>query len=98
MFADLIAFLVSFFLIGPLEEEMTSRLQAARAPAAVVRGVADCASAAAPALLDRAAADPWWAIRTSLGAWIGWLPPEAVLRDAAPACGPAIAAARPFLG
>jgi hypothetical protein len=98
MFADLIAFFVAIFLVGPLEAEVTSRLEAARAPAAVVRGVADCAAAAAPALLERATSDPWWAVRTSLGAWTGWTSPEAVLRDAAPGCGPAMAAARPFLG
>jgi hypothetical protein len=98
MFSDLIALLVSVFLIGPLEAEVTSRLEASRAPAAVVRGVADCATAAAPALLERATADPWWAVRTAVGAWTGWTSPEVVLRDAAPSCGPAMAAARPFLG
>jgi hypothetical protein len=48
--------------------------------------------------VERAGADPWWAIRTAFGAWIGTIRPEAVLADAAPGCGPAMQAARPFLG
>ena len=98
MFGDLLAFLVSIFLLQPLQAEMTSRLAEGRAPAAVVLQVTECAAAAAPRLVERAGADPWWAIRTAFGAWIGTTRPEAVLADAAPGCGPAMQAARPFLG
>lgn len=97
MIASLIAFLVSTFLVGPLQSELGSRLAQARAPAAIVQQVEACATAAIPALVDRAAADPWWALSSAFGAWVGTTSPEAVLRDAAPGCAPALAAARPFL-
>ncbi len=98
MIETLIAWLVATFLLGPLQSEIASRLEAGRAPAAVVQQMADCATAAAPALIQRAAGDPWWAVTTAMGAWIGTASPDAVLRDAAPGCAPALAAARPFLG
>lgn len=98
MFHDLIAWLVAVFLIGPLQSEIASRLDAGRAPAAVVQQMTQCATAAAPALVERAAGDPWWAVTTAVGAWVGMTSPESVLRDAAPGCAPALAAARPFLG
>jgi hypothetical protein len=97
MLADIIAFLVATFLVGPLQSEMASRLEAARAPAALVREVTACAAAATPRLAERAVADPWWAVTTAVGAWIGTTAPEAALRDAAPGCAPAIDAARPYL-
>ena len=98
MLHDLFAWFIAVFLLNPLQAEIQSRLESARAPAAVVQEVTRCASVAAPALTDRAVGDPWWAISTAVGTWIGTTSPEAVLRDAAPACGPAMAAARPFLG
>jgi hypothetical protein len=97
MFESLIAWLVATFLIGPLQSEIASRLEAGRAPAAVVQQMSDCAIAAGPALIQRAGADPVWAVSTAFGAWIGTTRPEAVLGEAAPACAPALAAARPFL-
>lgn len=98
MFETLIAWLVATFLIGPLQSEIADRLEAGRAPAAIVQQMTDCASAAAPALIQRAGSDPWWAVTTAFGAWIGTTSPDAVLRDSAPGCAPALAAARPFLG
>jgi hypothetical protein len=97
MIADILAFLVATFLLGPLQSGLESRLDAARAPAAVVQQVEACAVAAMPALVERATADPWWAVGTAFRAWIGTALPEAVLRDAVPGCAPAMAAARPFL-
>lgn len=97
MFADILAFLVATFLLNPLQSGLASQLEAARAPAAVTRQVTECAAAATPRLIERAAADPWWAVTTAVSAWIGTARPEAVLRDAAPACAPALEAARPYL-
>ena len=97
MIADIIAFLVATFLVAPLQSTLEDRLAAARAPAAVVRQVEACATGALPALVERAAGDPWWAVSTAFGAWTGATSPEAVLRSASPACGAAIAAAGPFL-
>jgi hypothetical protein len=98
MLHDLIAWFVAVFLIGPLQSEVQSRLEAARAPSAVVSAVTECATAATPRLVERASADPLWAVGTAFSTWIGTTSPEAVLREAAPSCGPAMAAARPFLG
>ncbi|HEV7457885.1 MAG TPA: hypothetical protein VGN96_14025 [Roseococcus sp.] len=95
MLNDLLAFLLSTFLIAPLQSEFASRLE--NAPRQVVSDVTACVTQATPALLARAGQDPWWAISTGIGVWIGRLPAEATLREAAPGCGPALNAARPFL-
>lgn len=97
MIETILAWLVSVFLVAPLQDGMADRLAEARAPAAIVEQVAHCAASAAPALATRAGNDPWWAISTVIGAWTGSVAPEAVLRDAAPGCAQAFAAARPFL-
>jgi hypothetical protein len=94
---DVIAALISFFLIEPLQAEMTRTLAAARAPQTIITGVTTCAQAAAPALLARAAGDPGWAATTAVRVWAGWVRPEVVLIETAPQCGPAVDAARPFL-
>jgi hypothetical protein len=79
MIADILTFLVATFLLWPLQSGLESRLAAARAPAAVVQQVEACAGVAVPALVERATADPWWAVSTGLRAWIGTASPEAVL-------------------
>ena len=94
---DLIAALVSLLLTGPLQSTMEEKLAAARAPQAVVSQVSACASTAAPVVVERVLGDPWWAVTTVVRVWTGLADPEAVLLDAAPACRPAIEAARPFL-
>jgi hypothetical protein len=98
MWQDFVSWLVASFVIAPLQASLNETLTAARAPAATLSLVADCAAAATPALAARAAQEPVWLMQTAFGVWIGSLRPEAVLGDAAPACGPAVAAARPFLG
>jgi hypothetical protein len=94
---DLMALLVSLFLLNPLQAEMQSRLAEASAPPAVMAGVAACAVSAGPALVQRAMSDPLWAISTAFQSWIGMVEPQAVLGQAAPDCVPAMAAARPYL-
>lgn len=95
--ADIVAALVSLLLVQPLQAELSERLSAARAPQAVVAEVAACARAAAPTMAQRAWGDPWWAASTVVQVWIGKAKPEAVLREAAPACGPALRSAAPYL-
>jgi hypothetical protein len=94
---DIIAALVSFFLIQPLQAEMAETLAQMRAPKAIATQVAACAEQAAPALARRAMADPLWAAGTVVSVWIGQAQPEALLVEVAPGCAPAVAAARPFL-
>ena len=97
MIGDLIAFLVSVFLAGPLQSKLVDQLADGRAPAAVVQQVEACATAALPALVERATDEPWWAITTAIGAWVGTTSPVTVLTSAEPSCAPALAAARPFI-
>lgn len=94
---DFIATLISFFLTGPLQTELNEKLAAARVPPAIVTQVSDCAREAAPALVERAVSDPWWAATSALGVWVGYSRPETILSEAAPTCRPALEAARPFL-
>ncbi len=89
--------LVSFFLTGPIQAELSEKLAAARAPQAIVAPLVDCARDAAPALLSRATSDPWWAATSAVKVWTGFASPESLLGEAAPACKPALDAALPFL-
>ncbi len=97
MLDNALAALVSFFLIDPLQAEISQRLAAAGAPQTVVADVAACARTATPAIIERASGDPWWAATTAAGVWLGSTRPDAVLVEVAPACAPAVDAARPFL-
>ena len=94
---DLIATLVSVLLLQPLEAEVKEKLEGARVPQAVVTEVLSCARAAAPIVVQRAASDPVWAMSSVVRVWLGTARPEALLLEAAPGCGPAVAGARPFL-
>ncbi|GJE43856.1 hypothetical protein [Methylobacterium soli] len=93
---DLIAALISFFLIEPLQAEIAEKLKGARAPQAILNDVATCAQAARPVIVDRATSDPWWAVSSIAQVWIGTTRPEVILADVAPVCRPALEAARPF--
>lgn len=97
MIEALFAWFVATFLLGPLQSGVATALDAGRAPAAVMEQVARCAADATPRLVDRAVGDPWWALSTAIGASIGTVSADSVLRDAAPGCDAALAAARPFI-
>jgi hypothetical protein len=94
---DAVASLVSLVLLGPLEAEIIDRLSTARAPQAVVSQVTACVREAVPATVSRTVDDPWWAATSVISLWIGSARPDALLVEAAPACAPALEAARPFL-
>ena len=89
--------LVSFFLLQPIEQAITGQLTRAQAPAAIVEQVAICTRQAAPAAVDRVTSDPVWAVSTAFSLWLGQESGEAALVRIAPACEPALRAARPFL-
>jgi hypothetical protein len=94
---DFIAALISFFLIGPLQNEIADVLTATRAPQEIVAQVTECAAAAGPAIIDRAVDDPWWAASSALSVWVGLVEPTPLLVEAAPGCDAAVKAAQPFL-
>lgn len=89
--------LVSFFLIQPVEEAITARLEQMRAPQAIVEKVAACSRQAVPAAVDRVTSDPAWALTTLVIVWLGETDSQTILADIAPACEEALEAARPFL-
>ncbi|WP_046862167.1 hypothetical protein [Microvirga massiliensis] len=94
---DLIAALVAFFIIDPVQAEMSERLAAARAPQAIVTDAAACLRTAAPLIVQRAVNEPMWAIGTTFELWVGSSQPIAVLLELSPSCAPAVRAASPFL-
>jgi len=97
LFQDLIISLLSAAVVEPLQTELADKLEAARAPQAVMVQISQCASAAAPVLAERVASDPWWGVATTAKIWTGITSPEAVVGDAAPPCASALQSARPFL-
>lgn len=98
MIEAFLAWLVATFLLGPIKAEVAARLEAARAPVAVIERIAACTVEAVPRLGERAVADPIWAAGTVLRLWIGTIPVDALLRDATPECQRQIREAMPFLG
>jgi hypothetical protein len=95
---DIIASLISFFLLSPLQAEVRQRLDAAQVPPGVVSDITACGRAAAPAIAERALSDPWWAVSQVVRVWTGTTSPDRLLVEVAPGCASAVAAARPFLG
>ncbi len=94
---EFFAALVAFFLTGPLQAELSEKLQIARAPQAVLSSVMACSKEAAPAIVERVLSDPLWAATQTFNVWTGQKKPESVLLEAAPGCASALEAARPFL-
>jgi hypothetical protein len=97
MIRDFLISVFSFLVLEPMQAELNTALQAAKAPAAIIETAKTCLTDAAPKLADKAMADWWWATTTVVEVSIGMRAPETVLTDAAPSCGPAIQAVRPFL-
>lgn len=97
MLADLLAFLLSTFVVAPFHAEIADKLALARAPQAVIAEVGACAGAAVPALTERLSGDWQWVVTRTVGIWIGTTTADAVLAEAVPQCRAALAAAAPFL-
>jgi hypothetical protein len=93
----LIAALISMFIVEPLQADLAEKLRTARAPQAIVADVSSCASAAAPAIIERATSNPWWAVSAAVGVWAGTARTGDLLVEAAPRCASAITAAGRFL-
>lgn len=97
MIHDLFAWLLATFVIGPVQAEFASKMQAAQAPAAIVSQVQGCVVSATPILINRASSDMWWGITTTISVAAGLTDAKAVLAESSPACAAAVAAVRPFL-
>lgn len=92
----IIAALVSFFLIAPLEAGVNRALIASGVSEAVAGRAAACAKAAAPVIVKRATGDATWLVSSVYSLWTGTKKPDAILVEAAPACAEPIAAARAY--
>lgn len=97
MIRDAFLSMLSMFVIDPVMTEFNDRLGQLRAPPAVIEQVRACATAAPPALADRAAGDMWWGISTVIGVATGMADAKAVIATATPGCAAAVAAVRPLL-
>lgn len=97
MIHDLFAWLLATFVIGPVQAEFATRMQAAQAPAAIVSQVQACVTSGTPALVARATNDPFWGITTTISVVAGLTDAKTVLAEASPGCAAAVAAVRPFL-
>jgi uncharacterized protein (DUF697 family) len=98
MLTELAASLINAFVLDPFEAEVGQALAAARAPAAVVDGVKACLDAA-PGVLAARTGESWtWALGEAAQVALGLKSAETAVAQAVPACAPALAAARPYLG
>lgn len=85
MLNDVIASLISFFLITPLQNEIQTRLP--EMPSVEVTSqMSACAAELKVVLVDRAMGDPVWAIKTSAFVLIGWTDPVTLVGPGEPAC------------
>ncbi len=97
MINDLVMYLVSIFIIEPFDAKISDSLQTAQAPAAVVEQLSGCLAAAPVVLADKVRGDWGWAVGAAVKVAVGLDSVEAVVTGAVPECGPALAAARPYL-
>ena len=83
---DIIAALVQFFLLDPLQAELAERLASTRAPRELAGEVLACLRAESGNVIDKATTDLGWTISRGIGLWTGFAQPEDVLAEAAPGC------------
>lgn len=93
---EFLTMLVTILLVDPILNEIAEALAAARAPQEIVSALMTCAADQGPQIINRALDDPFWAISSIVGAWIGFAEPTTLLAEAAPNCAAAIHAAQPF--
>ncbi len=97
MINDFVMYLVSIFIIEPFDARISDALQGAQAPAAVMEQVRGCVAAAPVVLAEKVSGDWGWAIGAAVTVAVGVDSVEAVVTDAVPQCGPALAAVKPYL-
>ena len=83
---EIIAALVSFFLIEPVQAHIAERYVEAGVSDEAAAEAASCFSEATPGILERAGGDPAWAVYHAVGYWIGTTTMSAIVEDAAPQC------------
>ena len=98
MIYELFSWLLATFVIGPVQTELTQRMQDTQAPIAVVQQIKTCVLSATPILVDRATNDAWWGISTTISVMTGFTDAKTILAETSPSCAAAVSAARPFVG
>ncbi|WP_022729305.1 hypothetical protein [Fodinicurvata sediminis] len=83
---EIIAALISFFLIEPVQAKIAEHYTAEGYSAQEANQVASCFSDATPSILDRAGNNPAWAVGHAVGYWTGTATVSSILADAAPDC------------
>ncbi len=97
MLQDIFGWLLATFVIGPIQAEISTRMQVTQAPAAIVRQMQGCVTTATPVLVRRATDDPWWGVTTTISVAVGMTDAKTVLAETSPACAAAVTALRSFL-
>jgi len=88
MIAEWIAALFAAFVVDPLQADIQQRLEEMKAPVEVVAQAGNCLRTTAPALIERATGDLWWAGTTAVSVATGLTSPAELLDANNPACGP----------
>ncbi|SIQ17376.1 hypothetical protein SAMN05880590_102411 [Rhizobium sp. RU35A] len=88
MFSDLAAWLITAFVLNPVQAELRQELQQADASVQMVQQVQQCVASEGPRLIERATGEPVWAVRTAIGLTLGWTSPVSLLDASNPNCAP----------
>ena len=95
--SEILAALISIFLLSPIESELSRRLEEARAPREQIASLVQCTRQATPVIAGRVVEDPIWAAWQVYDIWIGGKRPESVLVEIAPACAGPVNILKPYL-
>ncbi|MBT9369404.1 hypothetical protein [Rhizobium sp. CSW-27] len=86
MFSDLAAWLITAFVLTPVQAELRQELEQANASVQMVQQVQQCVASQGPRLIERAAGEPAWAVSTAIRVSVGWTSPVALLDRTDPNC------------
>lgn len=86
MFSDLAAWLITAFVLPPVQAELRQQLEGANASVQMVQQVQQCVASQGPRLIERATGEPAWAVSTAIRVSIGWTSPVALLDRTDPNC------------
>ena len=86
MISDIAAWLMTLFVLNPIQAQVQEHLQNANASTEIIRQSQQCIATQGPALFKRAGDDPAWAVATAAGYTLGWTSPAQLLDTNDPNC------------
>ncbi|WP_165217995.1 hypothetical protein [Affinirhizobium pseudoryzae] len=86
MLSDIAAWFITMAVLNPVQAEVQTRLDQVNASAQAATQVQQCITTQAPLLIERAANEPSWAIKTVIGVSVGWTSPVTLLDVQDPNC------------